>query len=444
LYIVGILVIAFREIDFEEREWLGLKQWPVTRNDLAGYYDSASRLLGVWIGDDESGIWRRLGLPHPDLGADFNVILTRWLRETNFARYFEADLARSSRLRTILHANAVGFDFDENGRRIIAIRLCSPKGRQVRLQAAKVIVACGTIERLMLAVARDAASAPWANNPWVGSAFQDHLALRAARVTPLDKKRFHDAFDNIYIDGLKYSPKIVLGDNVQTANGLTNVVGGFIFESSLIEHVNNVKIFAKALKNGAVPPELLSLPRHLVALVKVWWPLVLRYLRDHRIFNPADLGIQLDVHCEQVPMRQSHIRLAKGSADPYGVPLVNLHWQVEGREIEVMAQFAERLKERLFQLGLARLDIDQRLISRDPAILDACTDTNHHCGGLQMSNDPLTGVVDANLRVHGTENLYVTGAATFPSSSFANPTFTAIALTLRLADHLLAQRHGPN
>ena len=46
------------------------------------------------------------------------------------------------------------------------------------------------------------------------------------------------------------------------------------------------------------------------------------------------------------------------------------------------------------------------------------------------------GVVDAQLKVFGTSNLYALGAATFPSGSFANPTLTALALAVRLSDHL--------
>jgi choline dehydrogenase-like flavoprotein len=49
------------------------------------------------------------------------------------------------------------------------------------------------------------------------------------------------------------------------------------------------------------------------------------------------------------------------------------------------------------------------------------------------------GVVDKNLKVFGTRNLYIAGAATFPTSSFANSTFTAMSLGLRLADELLAR-----
>ncbi|MNW18103.1 GMC oxidoreductase [compost metagenome] len=53
-----------------------------------------------------------------------------------------------------------------------------------------------------------------------------------------------------------------------------------------------------------------------------------------------------------------------------------------------------------------------------------------------MGHHARDGVVDSELRVFGTRNLYVAGAAVFRTSSYANPTFTALALTARLADQL--------
>ncbi|WP_281011197.1 GMC oxidoreductase [Borborobacter arsenicus] len=43
------------------------------------------------------------------------------------------------------------------------------------------------------------------------------------------------------------------------------------------------------------------------------------------------------------------------------------------------------------------------------------------------------GVVDSNLKVFGTSNLFIAGAAIFRSTGFANPTLTAVALALRLS-----------
>ena len=53
-----------------------------------------------------------------------------------------------------------------------------------------------------------------------------------------------------------------------------------------------------------------------------------------------------------------------------------------------------------------------------------------------MGLDPRTSVVDTDLRVHGVENLYCAGASVFPTSGCANPTFTIVALSIRLAEHL--------
>ena len=60
----------------------------------------------------------------------------------------------------------------------------------------------------------------------------------------------------------------------------------------------------------------------------------------------------------------------------------------------------------------------------------------HHIGTARMGNDPRTSVVDRNCRVHGIDNLFVASAATFPTSSQANPTLTLVAFSLRLASHL--------
>ena len=60
-----------------------------------------------------------------------------------------------------------------------------------------------------------------------------------------------------------------------------------------------------------------------------------------------------------------------------------------------------------------------------------------------MADSAAQGVVDQDCRVFGTSNLYVAGAAVFPTSSFANPTFTAMALARRLGRRLLrAEGHA--
>ena len=59
------------------------------------------------------------------------------------------------------------------------------------------------------------------------------------------------------------------------------------------------------------------------------------------------------------------------------------------------------------------------------------SEASHHMGGTVMGK-----VVDNNLKVQGTDNLYVCSGSVFPTSGCANPTYTICALALRLADLL--------
>ena len=53
-----------------------------------------------------------------------------------------------------------------------------------------------------------------------------------------------------------------------------------------------------------------------------------------------------------------------------------------------------------------------------------------------MSASPADGIVDPNLLLYSTKNVYICSSAVFPSSGFSNPTHTLLALAVRLAEYL--------
>lgn len=57
-------------------------------------------------------------------------------------------------------------------------------------------------------------------------------------------------------------------------------------------------------------------------------------------------------------------------------------------------------------------------------------------GTTRMHQDPRQGVVDANCRVHGIDNLYVAGSSIYPTPSCDIPTITIVALAVRLSERL--------
>ncbi len=64
---------------------------------------------------------------------------------------------------------------------------------------------------------------------------------------------------------------------------------------------------------------------------------------------------------------------------------------------------------------------------------------DHAMSTCRMSKSEAEGVVDENLKVHGTDNLFVCSNAVFPSSSASNPTLTLVALALRFVEHLMSK-----
>jgi hypothetical protein len=60
----------------------------------------------------------------------------------------------------------------------------------------------------------------------------------------------------------------------------------------------------------------------------------------------------------------------------------------------------------------------------------------HHIGTTVMGDDKTISICDKNCKVHDLDNLYIGGSSVFPSSGSVNPTFTIVALSIRLADFI--------
>ena len=65
----------------------------------------------------------------------------------------------------------------------------------------------------------------------------------------------------------------------------------------------------------------------------------------------------------------------------------------------------------------------------------------HHLGGTRMGIDKFDSVINKDLKVHGINNLYVSGSSNFVTGGYTNPTFTIIQFALRLADEINKRLH---
>lgn len=128
------------------------------------------------------------------------------------------------------------------------------------------------------------------------------------------------------------------------------------------------------------------------------------------------------------PDERNRISLAYDRLDPFGLPSPRLHVDYTTRDLKTF-DFARTVGSQIsVALGSQGEPEYFRYIHSHPS------------GTCRMAESVDSGVVDANCRVFGTDNLYLSGACTFPVAGATNPTNTVVALTLRLADHIL-ERH---
>jgi choline dehydrogenase-like flavoprotein len=147
---------------------------------------------------------------------------------------------------------------------------------------------------------------------------------------------------------------------------------------------------------------------------------------------PVD-SLALTPRIESAPNRDSRVSLTT-ERDALGMPRAQLNWQLSEIDRHSARRALEIIAAEIGRAGLGRMQIifDDKA-SGWPADLAGGW---HHMGTTRMSDDPRTGVVDRDCKVHGFANLYVAGSSVFPTPGSGTPTMTIVALALRLAGQL--------
>jgi choline dehydrogenase-like flavoprotein len=147
-------------------------------------------------------------------------------------------------------------------------------------------------------------------------------------------------------------------------------------------------------------------------------------------FEPAAVHA-LYLRTQQSPNRNSRVSLT-GHRDRLGLPQLQLDWQLTHQDTASIDGWLDQLNQVLEQrLGQVIRPAAgwQRGIIGGP----------HDMGTTRMAADPRHGVVDADGRVHWVANLFVAGSSVFSTGGYANPTFTLLALAIRLADRVRSE-----
>ncbi|MEZ5597957.1 MAG: GMC family oxidoreductase [Pseudomonadales bacterium] len=434
-------------IDFQARDWVPHSGWPIDLTDLEPHYHRAHAFFELDTFDYGPAPLRERGATLP--GFDPGRITTRlWRfdeRHERFGPRMCRDVLDSDRICVLLHANVVHLQANADATAIdsLVIRTLGQSERTVR--ARHFVLAGGAIEnaRLLLA-SRDVETGGVGNRfDQVGRYFMEHPNGRLARVHVADPYAFWMAMQKRFRRlQPPVAPVLALADSLQRQERTLNSVFTFKLQRrntakgatltqqlySNIKHAINADAKGRALN-------------HAYRNVRAWTQRRVRNTYE-RLRSRAGLSrLYMMVRGEQAPNPASRIVLSS-QRDALGVPLADLNWQLSAIDKHAARVLVHTFDAELRRLGLGCLEPFDWL--RDPGPqwpVDASIGNHpiagyHHMGTTRMSDDPRRGVVDANCRVHGYANLFVAGSSVFPTSGWANPTLTIVALSYRLAEHL--------
>jgi len=412
-------------IDFAKRDWVPQSGWPIARETLQPYYKKAHGPLQ--LGDDpyDFDYWEQELPNSTPLPLDSAVIRNKMWQYSlaRFGPLYKDVLVKAPNIHLYTYANVAELIANDGLTAIEEARLRMLDGTTHRVRARRFVLACGAIQnaRLLLASNKQAPAGLGNANDLVGRYFQEHLEVASAEFW-FFKPRPMGLYTYEW-KKTRASAELGLQAGIQEELGVLN--GTVSFLPLRIGRYRDPKMLTYQKEDPRKAWDNMS--EHMVETMKK--------AREEGI-SPVLWSYQLNTRMEQCPNPESRITLDK-EKDAYGIPRVKLNWALTALDKHSIRSLYEVLGRQAGIAGLGRVRLYEWLRDKkDDTFPDSTNAGWHHMGTTRMCEDPKRGVVDANCRVHGIQNLYVAGSACYPTSGAPNPTLTLVALTLRLSEHL--------
>lgn len=427
-------------IDYAKRPWVPYSGWPFGPSEMKPWYDLARPLCSLAPRQTVEEIWSILNLD-PLALDESRVSFNFWeiAPATHFGKVYRRDLEKAPNVRVLLHANVTELNSDEFARTVKSLSIRTIDGRRAKVKARVFVLACGGIEnpRLMLASDRVEPHGIGNSRGLVGRFFMEHPRDRIGRLTTHDPMALIDLFRPGWSGMQSYCPAIVVSDEKAKEEEILNHRIELRYEGD-DPAMSAMRQLGTSLSAGRLPNQFSD---ELWDLIRgadiVAYNLYRRAFQNRPMVPRPELvrEIYLVAQAEQAPNPASRVTLSD-RRDALGVRLPVLDWRFTELEKKTVQVQTQMLGAELSRLGVGLLRIDPWLMEDDASWTDDMVGGYHHIGTTRMSEDPNLGVVDADCKVHGLNNLYIAGSSVFPTAGNINPTLTLVALALRLADHL--------
>lgn len=414
----------YDEIDFTKRDWVPDSGWPLSRTDLDPYYQKASDILELQTSMPDAGTMKS------SLPFDTNVLRNKmWYFSppVRFGKKYRNAIVNAENIILYTYANVTNIVANDTVSSVTELTVKNLAGKEHRVRAKKFVLACCAIQnaRLLLASNRQAKKGLGNDYELVGRHFMEHLEMNAAdlflpRPLSLDlyrlqffytKSRAELALTEIRQRELQVLNGTVALDPVEVKEekgGTGENAGGGDTRQDPAASLKGWEEAEKYYESG-------------------------KYLKEN--FNRTR-QFMFFARMEQSPNPSSRIILDT-ERDALGMPRVVLDWKLTSLEKRSYRKLIETIGVACGITGTGRVRLHEWLHDEnDVSWPEHLAGGWHHMGTTRMHVNNKAGVVNENCKVHGIDNLYIAGSSCFPTAGSANPTYTIVAMTLRLADHL--------
>jgi glucose dehydrogenase len=163
------------------------------------------------------------------------------------------------------------------------------------------------------------------------------------------------------------------------------------------------------LPHHNMPMKLSNIPRNIAA--------IMGRFRKATLYIGATIEMKLS--------ESNRVLLSNNQVDTFGHPLAQLDLSLSEEDIRTLNKCREKIIDIYKKIGAT--EVFEAPISW----------SRHHQSTCRMGSNSTTSIVDSNLRVHETNNLYLCGSEVFVTGGAMQPCLTIGALAHRLADHLI-------
>ncbi len=455
--------VTFDDIDFEVRDHVPHSGWPIPHDSLSRYYRDALSFLGC---NTQEPSFKEA--PAGDTVRSGAV--ERWSKQPDLGPASTKRLLRSTRIR-LIGGRVTDIVLSDSGAHVECLTVLTATG-EVCVTAKSFVLAGGGLEnaRLMLALQQKVPQLWGGEDGPLGRFYQGHLTGYIAVLhfkQPAAAERFSFRRDE---QGYIYRNRLQIAPAAQMENGLLNCVfwldpisiadpvhgsGALSFIYLVLRVSGLYRRFSAGLAPTTRAASGINWREHFknIRSDRRWIIDVFGALRNVRrrrldrwrtIINPKGRYL-LRYHSEQVPNPQSRIFLQSGNGNTTAANLT-VDYKVADQDITSVLKSHHLLDEWLRSSGIGRLQYLNEPQVRGEAVLRQAFDGYHQIGLTRMAASRREGVADEDCRVYDVDNLYLAGSCLFPTGGHANPTLPAVALALRLAEHLrglLARESAP-